>query len=704
MPQRVVCLIPARNAAEDLPACLDSAAQICDLALALDDGSTDHTRRVLDAHPLVRLVLANPVRVDYAAWDDAANRNRLLDAAAAFEPDWILSLDADERIAPDDAAALRAFLETDALPGCAYGFQHIAMRGDAEHQLPRFQWIYRLFSYEAGQRFPQRKLHFVPIPTAIPRALWFRTTVRIQHFGSVTADRRLARFEKYAEADPDRRFQADYSHLLHNPAPSELIRWAPRPPGLPVLAAETRAPERPSGGVALSAIVIARNDAATIARTVGSVVSQVCPEPFETIVVVSGSPDTAAAVRASFPQAILIELDRPVLPGAARNAGLAAARGEFVSFPGSHVELPPGSLAARLAAHRRGYALVTGVAVNGNETPAGWASYFLDHHEGLPGHGASVIDGAPAHCSYARQPLVEIGGFPEDRRTGEDTFVNRRLIACGYEAVRDPAIVFTHRSPCQGVSQLARHHFTRGRGWGRLQLEAHSRTGHLLTRDQLRARLIGHLPRRLARIDATVRQADPTLVPRYEAVRGLIRLGAAAAWAGMWLEILKPARGKRAVLLGSPVLTLALVTPAPDPAVVVVEIDRVAALVRRTAIPLTLRLASVHAEAIPLADALGSHDQPLPMLELRDQLELALDHDLDGLILTNTAAIPRHRDDIIATTLLAKTLDRAVSELRRFRHSEWLETYDDDEAVRSALRSWRTGPVAIPREPAVWMP
>ena len=57
----------------------------------------------------------------------------MLEAAAALEPEWILSLDADERIDAGGAAALRAFLETDALPGCAYGFRHVPIvdRGQA---------------------------------------------------------------------------------------------------------------------------------------------------------------------------------------------------------------------------------------------------------------------------------------------------------------------------------------------------------------------------------------------------------------------------------------------------------------------------------------------------------------------------------------------------------------------------------------------
>src|SRR5205807_1213398 len=46
----------------------------------------------------------------------------------------------------------------------------------------------------------------------------------------------------------------------------------------------------------LSAIVISHNDETTIARAVRSVVNQTCVEPFEVIVVVSGSDGTARVV------------------------------------------------------------------------------------------------------------------------------------------------------------------------------------------------------------------------------------------------------------------------------------------------------------------------------------------------------------------------------------------------------------------------
>ena len=456
---KLVCLLPVRNGEADLPGFLKSVEGLADAVIALDDGSTDDTRQILDASPLVKLVLDTPPRADYVGWDDAGNRNRLLEAAALLEPDWVLSLDADERIPPADAAALRAFLETDALPGLAYGFKVYRMWQDLEHYDQAGLWVYRLFAFKPGQRFPDQRLHFVPIPTDIPRARWVRTTIRIQHLAGLTTDRRQARFEKYRQADPDNAFQHTYRDLL-DPA-LEIRAWNPRRVGLPVLdvrpndvAAMRDDAEHPAlseivGRPVLSAIIISRADGERLLRSVASVVKQECPWPFEVIVVTSGGGTAAALVRERFPNVTVVDLPQPALPGEARNAGLRMARGEYVSFPGSHVELRPGSLAARMQAHDLGYAMVTGTTMNGTRTWAGWASYFLDHSAVLPGRPSTELEGAPSHCSYRRNALLTVGGFPENMRTGEDSVVNLELVQRGYQAYRAQDVTLVHHSPCR---------------------------------------------------------------------------------------------------------------------------------------------------------------------------------------------------------------------------------------------------------------
>jgi uncharacterized protein (TIGR00290 family) len=229
----LVCLVPVRNGAEDLPGYLTGVGRFAEAVVALDDGSTDATRAILEASPLVRVLLTNPPRSDYAGWDDAANRQRLLEAAAALGPGWVLFLDADERIPADDGAALRAFVQTEALPGCAYGFKVYRMRGDLAHYDRAGLWVYRLFAWEPGQQLPARRRHFVPVPTAIPRQRWLRTTLRIQHLAGLTPQRRQARVAKYAQADPDHAFQHSYRDLLE--APQTIRPWVPRPAHLPVL-------------------------------------------------------------------------------------------------------------------------------------------------------------------------------------------------------------------------------------------------------------------------------------------------------------------------------------------------------------------------------------------------------------------------------------------------------------------------------------
>ena len=181
------------------------------------------------------------MRPTYEGWDDLGNRNRLLDAVGEVGADWVLSLDADERIDEGDAAALRRLVDGEGDPACGYLVEVHRMIGDEHHYDKASLWVGRLFAFRAGQRFAGGRLHLVPLPTDVPPARWRRTTIRVQHLGDLDDERRRAHFAKYQQADPGREHQADYSNLLE--APGVVRPWRPRPPGLPLLFNEQGAPD-----------------------------------------------------------------------------------------------------------------------------------------------------------------------------------------------------------------------------------------------------------------------------------------------------------------------------------------------------------------------------------------------------------------------------------------------------------------------------
>src|SRR5262249_41859347 len=208
-----------------------------------------------------------------------------------------------------------------------------------------------------------------------------------------------------------------YRHLLD--PPSNIQVWSERVPELNVvldmkrhdrIAAQLSGqpllhdrldPDRPT----LSAIVISQNDIDHIEEVMDALVRQKVDQPCEVILVNSGNDGTAEFVKERYPEVRVIYLPEPALPGKARNEGLKVARGDYITFPGSHIVLPSGSLQNRIDAHAKGYAMITGSILNGTRPWAGWASYFLDHWVALPNRPAGQLEDPPSSCSYMRGPL-----------------------------------------------------------------------------------------------------------------------------------------------------------------------------------------------------------------------------------------------------------------------------------------------------------
>jgi hypothetical protein len=98
MPETVSACIIARDEEERLPECLESVG-FCDEIVVVDGGSSDGT---------VAVARARGARVVEQQWlGFAAQRNVALDAATG---DWILEIDADERVSPELREEILAFL------------------------------------------------------------------------------------------------------------------------------------------------------------------------------------------------------------------------------------------------------------------------------------------------------------------------------------------------------------------------------------------------------------------------------------------------------------------------------------------------------------------------------------------------------------------------------------------------------------------
>jgi hypothetical protein len=93
---RLLSLLAVRNQVDLLPGYVANVGAQVDGIVALDDGSTDGSAEFLEARPEVLQVLR--VSPDRAHWDEVGNYRALVAAALGHGAEWLLSLDADERV------------------------------------------------------------------------------------------------------------------------------------------------------------------------------------------------------------------------------------------------------------------------------------------------------------------------------------------------------------------------------------------------------------------------------------------------------------------------------------------------------------------------------------------------------------------------------------------------------------------------------
>jgi glycosyltransferase involved in cell wall biosynthesis len=178
--------------------------------------------------------------------------------------------------------------------------------------------------------------------------------------------------------------------------------------------------------VTLSVVIATKDRAAFLERSLTSLAEQTNAPAFEVVVADNGSSDDTAGVVARVRAARALDVTRVFVPrpnrGAARNAGVALARGAIVVFIDDDVWLPPHFLAAHAAAHARSPFphVVSGPIVN------------VPGYETTPAPSAANYSGAflcTCNASVPRSSLTAVGGFDEgfDLYGWEDTELGLRL-------------------------------------------------------------------------------------------------------------------------------------------------------------------------------------------------------------------------------------------------------------------------------------
>jgi glycosyltransferase involved in cell wall biosynthesis len=190
----------------------------------------------------------------------------------------------------------------------------------------------------------------------------------------------------------------------------------------------------------VSVVMPAFDGEAFIGEAVESVLAQ-SYESFELIVVDDASTDRTAAIAAGFDEARVVRRTTRGGPAAARNTGLAKARGEYWTIFDADDVMPADRLALQVFSLRANPSL--GMVL-------GLAEAFLTPDEPRPSHWNPVWDGGPYHghpgTGLSRPAVLhQVGAFDESLKLGSDMQWLARAKRAGIRIARIDELCLRYR-------------------------------------------------------------------------------------------------------------------------------------------------------------------------------------------------------------------------------------------------------------------
>jgi glycosyltransferase involved in cell wall biosynthesis len=228
----------------------------------------------------------------------------------------------------------------------------------------------------------------------------------------------------------------------------------------------------------VSVIVPVYNAEQEIGPCVESILaSRFAPEKREVICVDNNSTDGTLAVLRSFGAAIQVLSEKTRGAGAARNAGLKRASGEFIAFTDADCTVHPDWLDNILIPLRDRTACAVGGRIRARPGAGAierFGELIHDHQKAIEVYQPPYIISMNMACR--RDLLLAVGGFDERWLRMQDGDLSWRLLDAGRKfAYRDDAVIFHHNRDT--LPKLLREGFLHGfwgasfsRAWNRFAL------------------------------------------------------------------------------------------------------------------------------------------------------------------------------------------------------------------------------------------
>jgi peptidoglycan/LPS O-acetylase OafA/YrhL len=217
--RRLIALVAFRDEMRYLPDFFANVAPHVDGIIALDDQSVDGSAEFVAAQPSVlELLTVKPGEQDEL--EDGRNHRALTKAAWRHDADWLLGLDADERLERHFRARAEAAIDRAEEQSADALWVHFRELWDGPEQF-RSDGIWAgkrkacLFRSSPEHRFDDRRVHAIWASMPPPPDDWPQADLNIYHLRMLKPEDRGPRRERYRRIDPDHVWQPiGYDYLL----------------------------------------------------------------------------------------------------------------------------------------------------------------------------------------------------------------------------------------------------------------------------------------------------------------------------------------------------------------------------------------------------------------------------------------------------------------------------------------------------------